>query len=401
MVRLGTTMSRLAIAAPPRASEMTAPAPPIRKEKKHIFLLLGGLNGTDGWVTSSGMLELQSSLAALPDVEVTTYDWLFYKKAADDIALLPKDDLVIVIGYSGGGSRATWLANLPSKPKIDLMVLYDPSPTWQMKAIHANVKRALCYHNITPFFFGLGGGALVGDAPIETVDIFEHHLLVQTDTTLHQQTIAEVRNIQIQVGHLAGEREQTEFVDLSGDQPSGLSTETPALSYSRSDQAPSLSLPDQNLSSSARIPDSKERDPLQIRGRTIPETDREVTAEVLDRPKLSSLSASGGWKPAPAPLGPPASHSTVAQQHTTSTGLRAEDLQTRTKLTPARGPRPTTTEGWALREVTDGTAILEGPNGVWSAKRGDVVPGLGRIDAIVRWGSSWIVATGRGVISTP
>jgi hypothetical protein len=26
------------------------------------------------------MFELQSSLAALPDVEVTTYDWWFYKK---------------------------------------------------------------------------------------------------------------------------------------------------------------------------------------------------------------------------------------------------------------------------------------------------------------------------------
>ena len=37
-------------------------------------------------MTSSGMFELQSSLAALPDVEVTTYDWSFYKKAADDIA---------------------------------------------------------------------------------------------------------------------------------------------------------------------------------------------------------------------------------------------------------------------------------------------------------------------------
>jgi pimeloyl-ACP methyl ester carboxylesterase len=69
---------------------------------------------------------------------------------------LPKDDLVIVIGYSGGGSRATWLANLPAKPKIDLMVLYDPSPTWQMKAIYANVKKALCYRNNHAFLFWIG-----------------------------------------------------------------------------------------------------------------------------------------------------------------------------------------------------------------------------------------------------
>src|SRR5262249_42462861 len=85
--------------------------------KKHVFLLLGGLRFMNGWaasVASAGMLRLQSSLAALPDVEVTVYDWRSFKEAGDDIVLLPKDDIVIVIGYSGGGSRATWLANLPS-----------------------------------------------------------------------------------------------------------------------------------------------------------------------------------------------------------------------------------------------------------------------------------------------
>jgi hypothetical protein len=185
------------IGLPPQTSEMFAPLPPIRMAKKHIYLLLGGFYGTDGWVTSAGMFGLRSSLAALPNVEVTTYDWSSFKKVVNDIALLPKDDIVIVIGYSGGGTRATWLANLPSKPKIDLMILYDPSPSWQMKVIGPNVKRALCYHNVIPLFFGLGGGALVGNnTVIETVDIFEHHMLVQTDSTLHQRTIAEVKKVQ-------------------------------------------------------------------------------------------------------------------------------------------------------------------------------------------------------------
>ena len=30
-------------------------------------------------------------------------------------------------------------------------------------------------------------------------------------------------------------------------------------------------------------------------------------------------------------------------------------------------------------------AVLEGPNGVWNATRGDAVPGVGKIDSIVRW----------------
>jgi hypothetical protein len=63
--------------------------------------------------------------------------------------------------------------------------------------------------------------------------------------------------------------------------------------------------------------------------------------------------------------------------------------------------RPTTIEGWTVREVRGGTAILEGPNGVWTAARGDTVPGVGRIDSIVRWGSRWIVATANGLIATP
>ena len=32
---------------------------------------------------------------------------------------------------------------------------------------------------------------------------------------------------------------------------------------------------------------------------------------------------------------------------------------------------------------------------------GDAVPGVGRIDSIVRWGNRWIVATASGLIATP
>jgi hypothetical protein len=187
-----------------QTSEIFAPRS-IPKAKKHVYLLLGGVEGRDGWLTSAGMFGLRASLAALPNVEVTTYEWASFKKAADDIASLPPDDLVIVIGYSGGAAKATWLANsyfgngsnLLPRPRIDLMVLYDPSPTWSMMPIHDNVKRAICYRNVTPLFFGLGGAALVGkNTKIETIDIFEPHLLVQMNSALHQRTIDEVKNIQ-------------------------------------------------------------------------------------------------------------------------------------------------------------------------------------------------------------
>jgi hypothetical protein len=78
--------------------------------------------------------------------------------------------------------------------------------------------------------------------------------------------------------------------------------------------------------------------------------------------------------------------------------------QERTKLfsRPAAVPetRPTTVEGWTIREVAGGTVVLDGPSGAWRAAQGDTVPGVGRIDSIVRWGSRWIVATTKGLIST-
>jgi len=69
-------------------------------------------------------------------------------------------------------------------------------------------------------------------------------------------------------------------------------------------------------------------------------------------------------------------------------------------LVPVPETRPTTIEGWTVREVIGSTAVLEGPDGVWRVARGDIVPGVGRVDSIVRWGNYWLVATTRGLIAT-
>jgi hypothetical protein len=71
-------------------------------------------------------------------------------------------------------------------------------------------------------------------------------------------------------------------------------------------------------------------------------------------------------------------------------------LQTPEKLTPTPESGPTAISDWTLREVIGGTAVLQGPNGVRRVTRGDTLPGLGRVNSIVRWGNRWIVATSRG-----
>jgi hypothetical protein len=79
----------------------------------------------------------------------------------------------------------------------------------------------------------------------------------------------------------------------------------------------------------------------------------------------------------------------------------AKELRTAAKLTPTPETRPRTIKGWTLREVSNGTAVLEGPNGIFRATPGQTVPGVGTVNSIVRWGNRFIVATSKGLISTP
>jgi hypothetical protein len=106
------------------------------------------------------------------------------------------------------------------------------------------------------------------------------------------------------------------------------------------------------------------------------------------------------------PAAPTNPKSKVARQNLSSTGPPEAAAQQRAKTLPEPRPaptpetRPTTIPGWTVREVIGGTVVLEGPNGPVKATRGNTVPGLGKIDSIVRWGSRWIVATSRGLITT-
>jgi hypothetical protein len=57
-----------------------------------------------------------------------------------------------------------------------------------------------------------------------------------------------------------------------------------------------------------------------------------------------------------------------------------------------------TVEGWTLRDVANGGALIEGRQGVYEVYAGDPVPGLGRVDAIRRQDGRWVVVTSKGLI---
>ena len=70
---------------------------------------------------------------------------------------------------------------------------------------------------------------------------------------------------------------------------------------------------------------------------------------------------------------------------------------------PLPAPKPEvarlpTVEGWVLRDVGNGSALIEGRQGIFEVYAGDPIPGLGRIDAIRKQDGRWVVVTSRGLI---
>jgi hypothetical protein len=102
------------------------------------------------------------------------------------------------------------------------------------------------------------------------------------------------------------------------------------------------------------------------------------------------VAAPGVRKPSAAPAGRPEPAPVALDS-----GMRSLP-----RLVPVPETRPTTIAGWTVRDVSGGVAALEGPNGIWRAARGDLVPGVGRVDSIVRWGNYWLVSTSRGLIAS-
>ena len=150
-----------------------------------------------------------------------------------------------------------------------------------------------------------------------------------------------------------------------------------------------------SLASSADVPDSRKGDYLKIPNAIIREPDQAVRQET----------SVGVALPTPSQRQTSAETPRQATGYAIKTPQDAMSIKARArktvKLAPAPETRPTTIEGWKLRDVTNGTAVLEGPSGTWRAVRGDTVPGLGRVDSIFQWGNRLMVATSKGLVSTP
>jgi hypothetical protein len=109
---------------------------------------------------------------------------------------------------------------------------------------------------------------------------------------------------------------------------------------------------------------------------------------------VDKLRAAPAATPAPVPVAAAPAAAPVAAKEVTGS-ITSPAPAAAPKVEVARLP---TVEGWVLRDVAYGGALIEGRRGVYEVYAGDDIPGLGRVDAIRRQDGRWVVVTSKGLI---
>jgi hypothetical protein len=129
--------------------------------------------------------------------------------------------------------------------------------------------------------------------------------------------------------------------------------------------------------------------------------DKVEKAQAEPAAKLAKLSEAvdklRAAQPAPAPVAaaPAAAKDVTGSISPPATAVAAPVPLPVPKPEIARLP---TVEGWVLRDVANGGALIEGRQGIYEVYAGDPVPGLGRVDAIRKQDGRWVVVTSRGLV---
>lgn len=132
--------------------------------------------------------------------------------------------------------------------------------------------------------------------------------------------------------------------------------------------------------------------------------DKLEKAQAEPMAKLAKLSETVDKLRATPPAAPAQAAAAVPAKETT--GSIAPNQVATAAAAPAPTPaapktevgRLPTIEGWRLRDVANGGALIEGRDGIYEVYAGDPIPGLGRVDAIRRQDGRWVVVTPKGLI---
>ena len=136
--------------------------------------------------------------------------------------------------------------------------------------------------------------------------------------------------------------------------------------------------------------------------RTSDRLERLERAQAEPAAKLAKLSEAVEKLRAAAPIMPaavaPAPAAAVPVAAKEATGSIASPAPTPADASKVEVARLPTVEGWVLRGVANGVALIEGRRGIYEVYAGDPVPGAGRVDAIRRQDGRWVVVTSKGLI---
>lgn len=120
--------------------------------------------------------------------------------------------------------------------------------------------------------------------------------------------------------------------------------------------------------------------------------------------RIAKLSETVDKLRATAPAAPAQAAAAVPARETTGSVAPAQ-IATATAAPPPAPAAPKTevgrlptVEGWVLRNVANGGALIEGRGGLYEVYAGDPIPGIGRVDAIRRQDGRWVVVTSKGLI---
>jgi hypothetical protein len=88
----------------------------------------------------------------------------------------------------------------------------------------------------------------------------------------------------------------------------------------------------------------------------------------------------------------------AAAAHDTTGAIAAVAPSPQPQAVAVRDAGPPVLEGWIVRSVYNGEALIQGRLGLVAVARGDTLPGLGRIENIRRQDGRWVVVTTKGLI---
>jgi hypothetical protein len=139
------------------------------------------------------MTQLAARLSEIRGLTVSSHDWFKGPNTiVNSIRQLPPDEPVILIGYSLGANATTRISHALPNREIALAIAYDPSIHSEVFPADGNVRRVLLYHNNS---LSLWGHARIPGPQVETTEINQGHLSVDSNQQLHARTLEAVLDV--------------------------------------------------------------------------------------------------------------------------------------------------------------------------------------------------------------